>query len=375
MIVSRVINGVEIDIDVSKAGELYFDSVFSSKLPDYGINSILEAIYAEKRTYLPESMMLEITNKCNFNCQFCYVHTCNKPNQFLRFASVKQDLQYLVDNGLLHCVITGGECLLNPDFLDIYKFLKIHGVLVTVLSNLSLLTAEHLAIFRELPPYKVDVSIYGYTDVAFHSATSQHNIHAKTVLNNILLLKNEGVRVTCKTPENTVTKKEIPQIRKWCKLHKIEYYTSSEIFENYDGQSMDRFISTPKQVDAERIESIAEKFGPNAKQFGKKICFDCKGGQYGLFISFDYKLRPCLPFYKVEEANFAISANGIRLALEDMKTFIRRYSGIPLKYCRGCNAMNLCKECVITQLKIPEDQLADYLLQKCKHNSSLLDAL
>lgn len=373
MIVSRIINGVEIDIDVSKADELYFEASFSNKLPDNGINSILQTIYEEKSMYLPESVMLEVTNQCNFNCQFCYIHTCNRDLNHLRFSVIHRDLQYLVDNGLLHCVITGGECLLNPDFIKIYRFLKTNGVLVTVLSNLSLLTNEHIEVFRELPPYKVDVSVYGYSNEEFWNTTSQRHVNVQTIFTNILRLKNEGIRVTCKTPENIITENEIPKIREWCIMHDVEYYTSPEIFENYNGQSMDHFISNPKSIDVERVESITEKYGANVKQFGRKMCFDCKGGQYGLFVSYDYKVRPCLPFYSIEEANFAITSEGIHSSLESMKMLIQRYSGTPLKYCNGCDAVNLCKECVITQLKIPEDQLANHLIQKCKHNISLLD--
>ena len=373
MLVTRVINSIEIDIDVSTASDMYFDESFALSLPDSGLSNILECIYKLNNQYIPLSAMIEITNRCNFNCEFCYIHTCERSPQDLTFDVIKDDLKYLIDEGLLHCVITGGECLANPDFSKIYTFLKNNGVLVTVLSNLSLLSDEHVSMFKALPPYKIDVSLYGYSNHEFQKNTNQRHFSADQIFKNVLKLRDAGVRVTCKTPKNSITQNEIPLLQEWCAASKIDYYYSSEIYENYDGKSMDIYIPDQHAADLERLHDLVDIDKSPQETEKYKVSFDCKGGQYGLFISYDYKLRPCLPFYCVAAANFKIAYKQMDKAINQMKLFIGKYSGKHLRYCVGCSAVNFCRECIISELKISEDQLHPYFIQQCSLNQSIFE--
>ena len=88
------------------------------------------------------------------------------------FEEAKQIIDTMVNEGLLFCNLTGGEVFLNPDFLNIYKYLKNKGVIVSIFTNLSLLTDEILDVLVEYKPYIVEVSIYGYSDKQFCRVTS-----------------------------------------------------------------------------------------------------------------------------------------------------------------------------------------------------------
>lgn len=363
---TRNINGVEFDIDINKGNEIYFDADFYEKCKSTGINDILYALYTEKKSYTPESLFLELTGRCNFNCPFCYIHNCENVNKvpYIPFERLKNDIDYLIDNGLLTCTISGGECFLHPDFNKIYRYLKERGIIVTVLSNLSLLDEEIIKLFEELPPYKVDVSIYAMEQELMEKITGNRSVSCSDILDNILTLKNKGINVTCKTPYNTVTESQIMIIETWCKQNSIPYFFSMETFESYDGQSMEHYSMPFNDVFNDKITAKKQKMNNTSSQCMKKNNFDCKGGQYGLFISYDYKLRPCMPFYCVEEANFDINKYGIEYALNKMKAFINKYKETPLAYCRGCDKHELCDLCVITQLS--KDNLKQYVLEHCK---------
>ncbi len=349
---TRTVNNVEFDIDIHKGNEIYFEEEFYEKCGSTGINDILIAVYNEKKKYTPESLFIELTGRCNFNCPFCYIHTCKEArnHSFISFERLKKDLDYLLEQGLITCTISGGECFLHPEFAKIYRYLKENGVLVTVLSNLSLLSEEILDLFCQLPPYKVDVTIYALSDHQMEKATGQNIVKAGDVLDNILRLKNAGIYVTCKTPWNTLTEKEIPEIETWCKEKEIPYFFSMEVFENYEGESMNDYSMPDDEVFADRVTAKLTKMSGNPEGRGRKMNFHCKGGEYGLFISYDYVLRPCMPFYTVKEANFKIGEEGIESALGKMKQFIEKYKNKPMTHCSGCEKHELCDLCIITQL-------------------------
>ena len=377
MIITRSINGVEVDIDTSKPNELYFEEEFASRLPSDGINDVLIQIYRNKPTYFPGSMLIELTCKCNFRCEFCYIHSCEVQANYVEksFSEMKEDLNYLVQRGLLSCTITGGECFIHPDFLEIYQFLKESGVIVTVLSNLSLLSQEHIDVFKKFPPFKVDVSLYGIDNEKMKSTTSQNKYDSGSILKNILKLRDEGINVTCKTPINTLTKPEVEKIEAWCMANKITYFSSPEIFENYDGMDMSCFSVGIDEIIEDRLDAAREKHGENLIAHGQKINFECKGGEYGFFISHDYKLRPCMPFYSIPRANFDIAQLGIENAFEEMQKLIKRYKGTPLEGCSGCVAVNVCKECIITQLRYNEIDLMSKMKEICLENKEMLSTI
>lgn len=350
--ITRSVNDVEYDIDETKANELYFESEFIEKCSSSGIADILDSVYQEKNKYVPLSLFIELTGKCNFNCPFCYIHNCEKVNStnFIEYNKIKSDLAFLIDRGLMTCTISGGECFLYPDFIKLYTYLKKSGVLVTVLSNLSLLNEEIMNVFIKYPPYKVDVTIYSLNNEDMELITGQKHYSFDTVLNNILILKSHGINVTCKTPCNVLTESQIPEIEKWCKENDIPYFYSLETFDTYDGSSMEKYKLPDVDVFRDKINAKKSKIYKNRELFGIKRNFECKGGQYGLFISYDYHLRPCMPFYLVPEANFDIKLYGINESLRKMLLFINEYKGKYLKGCSGCNYMQYCDQCVISHL-------------------------
>ena len=158
MIVKRKIAGLNFAIDVNTSSNVYLDKRIAYKVHNGALDQILDAIYDFNKSYIPLCMTWEITNKCNFNCPFCYINTPNIPKIHLkRFKDIKSDIDYLIEKGLLVCYLTGGEALSHPDFIQIYKYLKTNGVLVAVLTNLSLLNDKIIKLFKEYPPYKISV--------------------------------------------------------------------------------------------------------------------------------------------------------------------------------------------------------------------------
>ncbi|OFW61943.1 MAG: hypothetical protein A2133_07010 [Actinobacteria bacterium RBG_16_64_13] len=154
------------------------------------------------RNRVPISGAFDLTYRCNFRCQHCYAgHLAAEPRSRAAELETEQVIDLLsaaVEAGCLMVLLSGGEPLLRQDFLDIYKAAKRLGLIVTVFTNASLLTQDHLDVFAEYPPHLVEVSVYGADEAAYERISGVHGSFGR-VRTGIERLLEGGVRVGLKT--------------------------------------------------------------------------------------------------------------------------------------------------------------------------------
>lgn len=349
-------NIIDYEVNEHEANELYLEEDILEDTNGGDINSILDMMY-RRNGISPLSLIWELTDKCNFNCPFCYIHnhsdSSDKDDLTYRFETMKHELDELIDRGLFICYLSGGECLLHPDFEKIYLYLKKKGVLVAVLTNASLISEDHLKLFKEYKPYKVEVSIYGVKHTFSNDSSA-----ADKVLENVLNLKNAGVHVIAKMPYNKCTETEFEDVKAWCELNEIDFFYSDELFNGYDGTDNSAY---------KRIE-VGDKNREEVAVFGYKRNFDCPAGKHSFLLSYNKKLKPCFAFYeqKAPDWNVDIEKGGICEAFDQLKRKIECVSGKRLKYCNGCENSKQCFECIATQ-SIAED-LERYMKSVCSRD-------
>ena len=124
---------------------------------------------------IPVSGAIELTSRCNLRCIHCYVtcdHRCGRNNPAELSARWWMDLiDQIADAGCLFLLFTGGECLLRPDFPEIYRHACKKGLLVTVFSNGTSITEKVMDVFEKYPPHSVEISLYGATAVTYEKIT------------------------------------------------------------------------------------------------------------------------------------------------------------------------------------------------------------
>lgn len=357
MIVRRNMGNVECDIDVSQANEIYFSEDFAKRIVKTGISGILSALYEFNGSeHLPLSAFIEMTDACNFSCPFCYINeNRNTHNKIPSFDEIKNDLDFLINNGLLFCTLSGGECLIHPDFEKIYRYLKENGVLVSIFTNAYLIEERHIDLFSKLNPFNVEISIYGSDDASYRKAVNRKDVVAKKVFDNILALKNIGIKVICKTPITNLTENSYPFIKKWCENNEIQYYNGIEVLKSYSGidksqyKASDEICSMFKEKSNELFFNNEEMMKIGYDTPSKKRSFDCSAGRYDIFITSQYKLLPCMKAINVDEWSFDISKYGMQYAYNLLKNKISNVKNKPLKYCVGCRHNKVCQECFMTQ--------------------------
>ena len=154
------------------------------------------------RARVPVSATLELTRRCNLRCVHCYLgdqaaqHRLR--NRELGAEAVKKAISEWAEAGCLYLTITGGEPLLRPDFAEIYRHARDLGLVVTVFSNGTLVSDEIAETFREWPPRKVEISLYGASPETHDAVTGVPGSHARAWA-GIRRLQAAGVRVALKT--------------------------------------------------------------------------------------------------------------------------------------------------------------------------------
>ena len=127
-----------------------------------------EQAYAEK---IPLKGTFELTARCNFNCNMCYVHLneqqiksigCELSNeQWLEIARQARDA------GMLYLTLTGGEVFARPGFRELYEQLHQMGFLLQILSNGYLIDERVMEWLGELQPYTLRFTLYGASNETY----------------------------------------------------------------------------------------------------------------------------------------------------------------------------------------------------------------
>lgn len=113
----------------------------------------------------PQNAVLELLPLCNLNCKMCYVRKSAEEAE--KLGGIIQGEEWCsiadrcVDLGVLNFTFTGGECMLHPEFFDIYNHVYEHTPFITLMSNAGLITDEHIELFKRRTPYKIVITVYG----------------------------------------------------------------------------------------------------------------------------------------------------------------------------------------------------------------------
>lgn len=174
------------------------------------------AIHARaERTRTPIYATLELTRRCNLRCAHCYNNLpadhSSRHNE-LSTDEVRRLIDEMCEMGSLWLLITGGEPLLRPDFLEIYSHARRSGLVVTVFTNASLISEPLADALAELPPFRVEVSIYG-TCAATHEVVTCVDGSYERTLRGVDRLRTRGLAVTLKTMALNVNRHEIWPLR------------------------------------------------------------------------------------------------------------------------------------------------------------------
>lgn len=267
---------------------------------------------------IPYSGMVSLTHRCNLQCVHCYLQDENAAigaRDELNTGTWMALIDDIVEAGCLFLTLTGGEPLIRNDFPDIYRHAKLKGLLVTVFSNATLISDEIIALFRDLPPRNIDVSLYGATAKTYDGITGIPGSFRRCIRGIEALLEHR-LPLSLKTVLMSLNRQEVPAIRKMADDYGVEFRYDPSIMPCLTGKKepLDLRVS-PEEVAALEFSDLEmgdqfRDFFEKSKSFAtSQKLYNCGTGRTSFYIDPHGNLQPCLmvssPTYDLTRGDFS----------------------------------------------------------------------
>ncbi len=300
---------------------------------------------------IPVSGTFELTSRCNFKCEMCYVHEgCEQTDPLSTEDWLKMG-EEAKKAGTLFLLLTGGEPLIRKDFTELYLELQKMGFLVALNTNGSLVH-NYIDLFKNSPPSRVNISLYGTDDDTYESLCKVRMY--KQVVENIKLLKSLGVMVKLNAVFTRENKHQIKAIVDTANEIGVPVNTTAYAYpqvrlnDNY-GENRGRMSAREAAqctLECELYRFKDEAFLPRAQTIlapcnGKADGVQCRAGRAAYWITSDGVMQACgmLPEVKADTKEL-----GFMGAWQSVLEQTRQIHSP--KECLTCKYANLCKSCV-----------------------------
>lgn len=319
-----------------------------------------------KRKRALVSFDYEITARCNSNCRHCYINLdANDKEAQAKELSLEQIDRFAEEAaslGALWCLLTGGEPLLRRDFHEIYMMLKRKGLLVSLFTNATLITEEHIRLFKSYSPRDIEVSVYGITQETYERVTRRKGSF-NAFLRGLNLLLDNGMKVRLKAVIFRSNVHEFPEILRFCEEGTKDFFRFDPFLHlRYDGDKKRNREIISERLSTSEIVAL-EKADPKRIQSLKKLCdkvifpeskgtasdylFRCGAGLESFSLSYDGKVRLCSSLNH-PSCTYELMRGNLKEAWDD---FIPRVRGMGsdnpefLNKCHVCPIINFCMYC------------------------------
>lgn len=308
-------------------------------------------------------MVMDLTARCNNDCVHCYINQATHDRQALEKELTLDEIKVItaqaVDLGVLWVLLSGGEPLLRPDFQEIYAHIKTRGIFVSVFTNASLVTDEHIRLFKKYPPRQIEVSVYGTTPEIHHNVT-QKNTFAST-MTGIDRLLSAGLPVTLKSTIMQANFKDFYDIADFCRSRTsgpFRFDPCLQLRADRDPHKNKTILSqrlTPKQIaaldkkDPKRREplELSCKNTDNKVGLNSDTLFRCQAGINTCAIGWDGKYQLC-PSLVNQNCTLDLKKHTFAWAWNHFTPEILKRTSARSHYtetCGACSLHDLCAWC------------------------------
>ena len=254
------------DFDYSKSRAETLSSLYYDKSGNRSdTHEYLEKIFAKNPQML--KCQIEITNKCNERCIHCYI-----PHKF-KIHTIDESIFYrtigeLDRLGIVSLGISGGEPMLHPHFKELMTAVKKLNVNITLLTNLTLLTEEHIELFKD-SRITVIPSLYSLNESHHDYITKLPGSHKKT-MDGILRLRDNNIPVQINCPLMKANQDDYLELIRWAKTLNIIVKTDNCIIARSD-RSTDNLEN---RIDLADVSKIMDDLIEENETFKKVISAD-----------------------------------------------------------------------------------------------------
>jgi len=318
-------------------------------------------IKGNKNRWIPMHVSLELTNKCNLICRYCYNESSPDKKDFL-IQPIKV-LQKLYELGTELIELTGGEPLLHPEICKILSFACQKFSLTALLTNGCLINEEIIEILKE---YRnkciVQVSLHGSTPEKAEKTNGVRKAFFK-IIKAIENLSKEGIVVRVGMVIDTLEK--IDDIENTLILAKnlgATYFQVSTALPLGRANGLEiKFIEKNISKLEYILISLYQKYYPfftskvelEMEEFGINESHNCGAGYKSVTIGPEGRIRVCSlsagDFCTIGKVNYSSDKDLIRLSAQKTNLF-SKLEAPNKKICNNCKEISYCSKCIVRGL-------------------------
>lgn len=296
--------------------------------------------------HIPVKGQLELTFRCNLKCVHCYVAE-DLDKEELTFSEITDILDQIHREGCLWLSFTGGEPLMRSDFLEIYRYAKRKGFLISILTNGTLMTPEIVEHLSQEPPFSIELTLNGVTQKTYESISQVPGSFRKA-MEAIKMILDKKLPLKIKTKATSLNYHELGKIKHFIESLGIEFKLNAMLYPRLDGSSEPcSFRLSPEQ-----IISLDGLFQDNGECQGKDLeeenfipsdnLFRCAAGVYSFHISPYGELIFCTFMRK---SNFDLRKGLFKEGFYSLYPKIRLTKYQTNSRCKDCRIFYLCSQC------------------------------
>lgn len=307
---------------------------------------------------VPANVTIEVTNRCPLECAHCYnnlpMADAGARRRELTTAEHKRVIDELAELGCLWICYSGGEIFARADFLEIYKYAKEQGFLVTLFTNGTLITERIADLLVEYPPFDVEITLYGRTKATYESLTGIPGSFEKC-LRGIRLLLDRKIPLKLKTVALTINKHEVKAMKQFAEELGVEFKFDPMINPRIDCSSSPLAVrlSPPDIVgfdldDPERVaewKRLAADCAPVVPSDGVRQVYECGGGVNTFALDPYGNMTICVLSHK---DNYNVREGSVREGWENFLLQVRQRPVSRVTKCTNCALRAMCGSCAAT---------------------------
>lgn len=311
---------------------------------------------------IPISATLELLPVCNLHCDMCYIRMdrteadkqggLKSVEEWLHIASQLKEL------GTLFILLTGGEPLLYPHFRELYIRLKKMGFVLTINTNATLVTEETARLFKEYPPRRLNVTLYGASPETYRSVC-----HSSTGFDRCMaglkLLKQYGIATKLTLTLIGKNRHDYPRMLQIARELEmpvtLNAYTSLYTRPHVDAHTLLSTRMSPEEAARIEMEHLKYTKAETYESYRKEMVeflklpltsvphglpLTCRAGKSSCWINWQGVMTPCVD---MDEPSARLSDMSVADA---WRSIVARCKELPLHpECKGCTLKPVCDVC------------------------------
>lgn len=351
------------------------------------INDFIDQHFGNIRA--PFTAGFELTAKCNLNCVHCYAK-CDRGHKDFTAEEFKHLFDQLIDRGLLDVYFTGGEIFIRPDFDELYIYAKKKGVILVLLSNITLLNQHHIDLMKEYPVENISTTMYGFSEETYERVTGVKGSFTM-FMKALDLIRKNSLPFELKFVTLNENKEDLYKVREFGKQLGVEMVVSTGIHPESNGEMgpMESRLTPEKAFEFDWKDPGRREFWRGVarqlltgeiglvparakERFAEGYLYPCSIAHQHVFVTSDFHLQGCVrAAYKRYDLRRGSIDDGWAFL---QKEFLDKKSS-PEFRCRHCTDIRFCEQCTANFAQVTGDEETpdDFYCQVARLRHQMVD--